>query len=311
MTQTVDDVTCSTADRAWLKTSKGDRRGYIQPQTLRELWVHTGTVCNLSGPFCLEGSKPGDNRLNRITLADVKPLMAEAFALGVEQFSFTGGEPFVIREFVAILEHALDLRPCMVLTNGTRPLQQRLDAVAKLREKPHPLRFRISLDYPDRARHDAARGEGNFDRALDTLGRLHRLGFTVSIARLSEPDEDTDAVNAAYRPLLDQAGLPSDTHMTVFPGFDVPGAHPDVPEITEHCMTTYHTPETRGKFMCNFSKMVVKKDGRLRVYACTLVDDDTAYDLGGTLAESMRVRIMLKHHRCFSCFAHGASCSET
>jgi len=42
----------------------------------------------------------------------------------------------------------------------------------------------------------------------------------------------------------------------------------------------------------------------------TLVDDDPAYDLGGTLTESLRKRITLQHHRCYSCFAYGSSCSE-
>ena len=40
-------------------TPDGEPRGYIQPHALRELWFHTGTACNLSCPFCLEGSKPG------------------------------------------------------------------------------------------------------------------------------------------------------------------------------------------------------------------------------------------------------------
>ena len=56
--------------------------------------------------------------------------------------------------------------------------------------------------------------------------------------------------------------------------------------------------------------MIVKRKGRMRVYACTLVDDDPAYDLGGTLEESMQHRILLHHHRCYSCFAFGSSCSE-
>jgi hypothetical protein len=62
--------------------------------------------------------------------------------------------------------------------------------------------------------------------------------------------------------------------------------------------------------MCAFSKMVVKKNGNMRVYACTLVDDDEEYDLGSTLKESLKERISMKHHRCYSCFAYGASCSE-
>ena len=72
-----------------------ERPGYIQPHALEELWFHTGTTCNLSCPFCLEGSKPGDNRINPITFDDAKPFMDEALTLGIEQFSFTGGEPFL------------------------------------------------------------------------------------------------------------------------------------------------------------------------------------------------------------------------
>ena len=51
-----------------LLTASGQARGYIQPHGLEELWFHTGTACNLACPFCLEGSRPGDNRLERITL---------------------------------------------------------------------------------------------------------------------------------------------------------------------------------------------------------------------------------------------------
>ena len=47
----------------------------------------------------------------------------------------------------------------------------------------------------------------------------------------------------------------------------------------------------------------------MRVYACTLVDDDEDYDLGGSLAEADDRRVYLRHHRCYSCFAYGASCS--
>lgn len=296
---------------AWLKTSAGTPRGYIQPQQLEELWFHTGTACNLSCPFCLEGSKPGDNRLQQMQFEEVRPYLDAAVELGVARFAFTGGEPFVNRDFVRILDYALMQRPCLVLTNATKPLRSRMHQVLPLRDKPHPLRFRVSLDYPELARHDAARGAGNFALALDTLAWLHREGFGVSIARLGEKGEDTEAVEAAYHELLAGAGVPEDTHLVVFPDFFGPGAHPGgVPEITEECMTTYHTEESRAGFMCAYSKMIVKREGRLRVYACTLVDDDPDYDLGEDLRAALAYRILLRHHRCFSCFSCGASCSE-
>src|SRR5210317_1347886 len=116
----------------WLQTPSGISRGYIQPKRLKELWFHTGTTCNLRCPFCLEGSKPGDNRINPLTLDDARPFVDEALELGVEQFSFTGGEPFVVNDFVRILDYALDFRPCLVLTNGTEPLLNRLTEILPL-----------------------------------------------------------------------------------------------------------------------------------------------------------------------------------
>ncbi len=310
MTESLAQAIHHTKDEKWRLTSNGGPRGYIQPHALEELWFHTGTICNLSCSFCLEGSKPGDNRLEQITLEDARPIMREALDLGAQQFSFTGGEPFVNKAFPDILAHALDHRPCLVLTNGTAPLRKRLEAIRALSGKPNKVRFRISLDSPDPAVHDAERGQGAFAVSLESMRLLHEAGFAVSVARLAGRDEDKEAVDAQYRAHLAAAGVPEDAPIIVFPDFLPPGSTAHVPEITENCMTQYHTAESRAQFMCAFSKMIVKKDGRMRVMACTLVDDDPSYDLGGSLTESMRYRIMLGHHRCFSCFSCGASCSE-
>lgn len=284
--------------------------GYIQPGALRELWFHTGTACNLACPFCLEGSRPGDGRLQRIALDDVRPLIDEAVSLGVEQFSFTGGEPFIVKEFVEILRYASGLKPCLVLTNGTDPVLKRLQQIQSLAAQPHPVAFRISIDYADEARHDASRGHGSYEKSWRSLRELHTRGFRISVARQQSPGENADAVDETYRWHFRQHGLPVDTRIVAFPEFLTPGARPAVATITERCMTTYHTAGSRRKFMCYFSKMVVKKNGRMRVYACTLVDDDESYDLGGTLSETLAKRIYMRHHRCHSCFAQDASCSE-
>ncbi len=294
----------------WLYTPQGEPRGYIETEQLRELWFHTGTACNLACPFCLEGSKPGDDRLQLMTLADVKPFIDEAVGLGVEGFSFTGGEPFVARDMHTILAYASRYRPCLVLTNGTAPLRQRLDQIAALAASENPIRFRVSIDYPDPQRHDAGRGEGTFEESLATMQALYALGFQLSLARQWEPDEDTAAIEQAFREHLRRYGLPEDLPLVSFPDFFPPASRVQTPEITENCMTTHHTSTSRADFMCAFSRMVVKINGRTRVYACTLVDDDPDYDLGPTLAESLKPKVMLGHHRCYSCFQYGASCSE-
>jgi MoaA/NifB/PqqE/SkfB family radical SAM enzyme len=301
---------CSNTASEWLHTADNKPRGYIDPHALQELWFHTGTACNLSCSFCLEGSKPGDNRLNRIKHADVSGLMTEAVELGVEQFSFTGGEPFIVKDFVNILSFATGLRPCLVLTNGTDPLLKRLHQVAELKNSEYPLSFRISIDWPDEQRHDAERGSGTFQQSLQAITELQKLGFNVSLARQMEADENAANVDAAFQHLVNAAGYEGDIRIVAFPDFGVPNAHPEVPDVSEDCMTRHQNENSRRDFMCAFSKMVVKTAGRMRVYACTLVDDDERYDLGSNLRAAMGQRIMLAHHRCYACFAFGSSCSE-
>jgi sulfatase maturation enzyme AslB (radical SAM superfamily) len=294
----------------WLYTPDQNKRGYIQPDRLRELWFHTGTICNLSCPFCFEGSGPGDSRIPVLTYEDVKPFIDEAVELDVEKFCFTGGEPFVVRDIIRILETALEYRPCLVLTNATEPVIRRLDEVLPLIASSNPLSFRISLDHPDPQKHDEGRGSGNFAKALNTGAELFRHGFRISIARKQTDPAQNGHVDQAYKPFFRQAGLPEDTHIVSFPELLLPFSQNDVPAITENCMTTYKTAQERADFMCSYSKMVLKVNGKMAVYACTLVDDDDDYNLGDNLHAAMRARVMLRHHRCFGCFSCGTSCSE-
>ena len=105
-------------------------------------------------------------------------------------------------------------------------------------------------------------------------------------------------------------GLSEDMYIAVFPDLLKPGAEPQVPAISEDCMTRYHSEESRKEFMCAYCKMVIKKDHAIQVIPCTLVDDDEEYNLGASLRESMEKRVMIGHHRCFGCFSAGVSCSE-
>jgi sulfatase maturation enzyme AslB (radical SAM superfamily) len=294
---------------SWTHTRSGDPRGYIDAVKIRELWIHTGTPCNLSCPFCLEGSSPGNTRIPPMTLAAIKPYIHEAVSIGVEQFSFTGGEPFVIRDFVNILNYASRHKPCFVLTNGTRVLMQRSTQLLSLLNNPFPISFRVSLDYPDAGRHDEGRGKGSFAESLESIRWLQQHGFRVSVARQMEVEEDAALVEAAFRRIFFEHGIRPDLAFTAFPDFGTPGTEDGSPEVTVNCMEKYPTQQSRSHFMCTYTRMLVNSDKGVRVYACTLVDDDPDYDLGATLKESLNQRIMLRHHRCFSCYRFGASCS--
>ena len=274
--------------------------------TLRELWFHTGTNCNLQCHGCFEGAGPGRHRIEAATFNDMRPSLDEAVRLGVENISFTGGEPFLNPDLLRTLDYALDHTPCLVLSNGTAPLQNAIKSLAAFLRKPHPLSFRISLDYPDAARHDAVRGEGRFEEALAGIQSLYRSGFAVSVACRRQTGEQQEQAEAAYQRVFAAQGLPADLPLVSFPELkDVA-----VLQISEHCLAHYHTAESRAGFMCAFSRMVVKQNGKMGVYACTLVDDDPVFNLGATLEQAVATRVMLRHPRCSVCFSHKVSCSQ-
>ncbi len=297
-------------DVSWTLTPQGEKRGYIQPQELHELWIHTGTVCNLACPFCFEGASINSKRLAATKLSDIKHLIDEALDLQVKQFSFTGGEPFMNKDFLDILDYCLEHNPCLVLTNATKPLAANLKKLQGFTQKKYPLSFRVSIDFPDEALHDKNRGAGNFALALKNCAKLHGLGFTVSIAAQAQENVDKALLHEQYKKLFIAYSLPENTHVVFFPDLLLPFQSPTIPFITEHCMTTYKTAFERDKFMCAHSAMLAKKDDTIHIYPCTLVDDDDEYNMGQSLKEALEHRIMLKHHRCFACFSSGTSCSE-
>ncbi len=296
--------------RSWYVTPDGQPRGFIQTHALDELWLHTGTACNLACPFCLEGSRPGDNRLQLMRFNDAKPYIDEALTLGVKQFSFTGGEPLINKDMVHILDYALRHRPCLVLTNATEPLIKRLTQLEPLCEHPYQLHFRVSLDHFEASRHDAGRGEGMFALALEGLRKLHEMGFALSVANQVLADVPPEEVSRQFSAVFRAAGLPEDLPRIEFPEFYPPATEVSAPQITQSCMADFQSEKSRRDFMCAFSRMVVKINGQTKVYACTLVDDDPDYALGETLTQSLQVPVSMKHHRCYSCFRFGASCSE-
>jgi sulfatase maturation enzyme AslB (radical SAM superfamily) len=262
---------------------------------LRELWLHTGTACNLACPFCHEGSKPGDQRLQGFSLDEIAPLMEQAVAAGVERFAFTGGEPLILRDIHAILSHALQRRPVLVLTNGTAPFIRRAHQLASLRALPHALSFRVSIDYPDEDRHDAGRGLKNFRKALEGLRLLHAAGFAVGITRQQRPDEDVRAIENRFRNLLRKQRLPEDMQIVALPELGALGVHDSAAAESTGAGPFPATPA------CARSRMLIRRESTLCLVPCPLVDDDAAFDAPPDLAAALASPVSPTHPRCKLC----------
>lgn len=175
----VEDMT----DIGFLDTAPFTRPDYpgrgecIAPDSLRELWVHITDRCNLRCRHCLVRGGEGGAEMGG---EDVRSLLREARGLGARRVFFTGGEPFLRKDILQLIEYAavelgLEL---VVLTNGTLFDKGLVEALAKVPR----LLLQVSLDGPDPATHDAIRGEGSFEKTLAGIRLLKDHGIEPVVA---------------------------------------------------------------------------------------------------------------------------------
>ena len=157
-------------------------------------------MCNLACRGCYIESSPTNDALAYLTLADLTLYLDEIArdGLPVREIGFTGGEPFMNRDFPAMI--ALAQRrgfEVLVLTNAMRPLR-RFEAEVRALSR-HGLTFRVSLDHFTAAAHDAERGAGSFAIAIDGIKWLAREGFALAIAGRQLAGESAAAASAERR----------------------------------------------------------------------------------------------------------------
>lgn len=284
-------------------TAQGKARATVPPASLKMLWFNTGTLCNIECANCYIESSPRNDRLGYLRIHEMLPFLAEASEMGAVEVGFTGGEPFMNPDLLAMAGACLERGfSVLILTNAMSPMMNRKAELLAVRTRhPRGLRLRVSLDHHTAPLHDAERGAGSFEKALAGLRWLLDSGFHASVAGRSFLDEEPAAVRAGY---ARAAGR--DVELTVFPEMGAPG---DLPEITTECWGILDkSPES---VMCASSRMVVKRRDAAApsVLACTLIPYDARFELGRTLSESWRP-VALQHPHCASfCVLGDASCS--
>ena len=294
-------------------TAKGERRAQVAFAGLRTLWVNTGTLCNITCAHCYIESSPRNDRLAYFTLADLTGYLDEIAAHGwpTGDIGFTGGEPFMNPDILAMIELALERGfAVLVLTNAMRPMRRHEAALRDLlRRYGARLALRVSLDHPTAARHDEERGAGSFAATLAGLKWLSEQGFTTHVAGRSLWGDAPDELRRAYGRLFAEQGIRIDAgdaqQLVLFPEMD---AAAPVPEITEACWDILHV--SPAALMCASARMVVRRrDSAVpAVVACTLLPYDPQFELGPSLAAASRT-VKLNHPHCAKfCVLGGGSC---
>ena len=292
-------------------TAEGKARAFIEAKNLKTLWFNTGTLCNLTCKNCYIESSPTNDRLSYLSFDEYLKFMNEAKEEGLNllEIGFTGGEPFLNKDFPKMLNHSVQQDvEVLVLTNAMKPMLNKRSEILNLDKDK--LTFRVSIDHVDQKKHEKIRGQNSYKPMIEGVKWLRDNNFKMSLATRLMWGESEEYTRKTFKAFVLKHELPIDTSsskdLVTFAEMDV---KQDTPEITTDCWKILN--KKPNSVMCSSSRMVVKKKGKKQpsVIACTLLPYDEAFDLGPTLKESMQ-RIYLNHPHCSKfCVLGGSSCS--
>jgi hypothetical protein len=296
-------------------TAKGETRATVALRALETLWFNTGTLCNLTCRNCYIESSPRNDRLAYLTVADITAYLDEIARdrLPTKLIGFTGGEPFMNPDIIAILHATLSRGlDALVLTNAMKPLRKLRAQMLTLREQyGDRLTIRVSVDHHDPAIHEQERGRRTWAPTIDGLVWLARNGFKLDVAGRRFTGESEQSMRDGFSRLFAEHDIPVDAYdpvrLMLFPEME---PECDVPEITTACWGILH--KSPDDVMCAAARMVVKRRDAPHpvVLPCTLLAYEPRFEMGTTLAEASGP-VSLNHPFCASfCVLGGASCSR-
>ena len=294
-----------------ITTADGSTRAFIEAKKIKTLWFNTGTLCNIECKNCYIESSPKNDRLVYITFEEVKLFIDEAINknLGTKEIGFTGGEPFMNKDVLKMIEYSLSKNfKVLVLSNAMKPMLNKREDLLKINHQD--LTIRVSIDHYQKEKHEEIRGKNTFNVMMEGLKWLNQNNFNYALATRLLWGEQEDQLRDNFNLFIDKYNLKLDAkskeQLVTFAEMD---EKVDTPEITTACWNLLG--KNPDDIMCSSSRMVVKKKNspKLSVIACTLLPYDDEFDLGQNLTNSLK-KIYLNHKHCSKfCVLGGSSCS--
>ena len=292
-------------------TADGSKRAFIEAKKIKTLWFNTGTLCNIECKNCYIESSPKNDRLAYLTLEEVKSFIDEAIDknIGTNEIGFTGGEPFMNKDLLKMIEYSLSKNfKVLVLSNAMKPMLNRKEDLLKLNHQD--LTIRVSIDHYQKKKHEEIRGKNTFDVMMEGLLWINQNNFNYTLATRLLWGEEESQLRDNFNQFINKYNLKldakSEQQLITFAEMD---EKVDTPEITTACWNILG--KNPSDIMCSWSRMVVKKKGSQKpsVIACTLLPYENEFDLGESLKNSLQ-KIYLNHKHCSKfCVLGGSSCS--
>jgi len=279
----------------------------VELQSLDTLWFQVGgTVCNLACSHCFISCSPTNHTHELMGRTEVEGYLEEAVELGVKEYYFTGGEPFLNPEMEAILEATLEVGPASVLTNGLLLDPERCRRLKALADaSDYSLDLRVSLDGYCAEQNDPIRGEGTFERALDGVKNLVAAGINPVLTVTEVRGENTTAEGKEkFFALLRSVGIDK-PRLKVLPVFQI-GAEAERSGAYESWQRLREGDAPEGSWdhlQCSSCRMVTDQG----VWVCPILVNEPEGKMGETLADTLE-SYPLDHPACWTCHVYGVSC---
>jgi len=208
-----------------------------------------------------------------------------------------------------ILEQTLAIGPATVLTNGTLFREKTVERLAEIRDRSiYSLELRVSIDGPDAESNDRIRGEGAFKRAMEGVERVVRAGF-LPIITMAQTWDDSEAQNVyqRMRRVLMDLGY-ARPRVKLLPSLKIGaeslrdrGYRADE-RVTHEMMDGYDA----SQMICAYSRIVTDRG----VHVCPILIEQPDSVLDQSIEAAMRKDYPLRHQACYTCWLHGAICSN-
>ena len=282
----------------------------VEIEHLDHLWLQVGgTLCNLTCQHCFISCSPHNRSFGFLSLAEVRRRLEESVRLGVKEYYFTGGEPFLNPEMTDILIETLAYGPATVLTNATVLRDEWLVRLAAAEAASvYSLEFRVSIDGCSAETNDPIRGAGTFERALRGVQKLVQHGFLpiITAARVWPLEKEEETI-AGFIRVFQEIGY-SRPRLKILPtlqlGAEERRTHGYLPNerVTAEMLAGYDV----SQLVCHHSRLVSDRG----VHVCPILIESPDSLLGQTLSESLRP-FALSHGACTTCYQYGAICSNS
>lgn len=280
---------------------------FVPSVSLDTLWFQVaGTLCNLKCTHCFISCSPTNHNHEMLSLEEVRRRLAEAVPLGVREYYFTGGEPFMNPEILPILEETLRQGPVSVLTNGLLLTPQRCSRLKDLSDaSEYSLDIRISIDGYTAEANDPIRGEGTYEKILAGIRNLAGAGLNPVIT-VTEACGEAASAEGRTRFLEWVRGIGLERpRLKILSLFRI-GAEEErlrAYDSWESLRGRHLTEEESEKLQCSSCRMVTSRG----VYVCPILIDEPSAKMGESLGETLHP-FELRYSACFTCHEYGVTC---